>query len=259
LTVTLTVSRVLSSIPSLTMSWNVRTSVLLTRGAVNVGSVIVSSDNVTVNSAVTQEPIFSPTSTVGAPSSREEHTAVWTGTEMIVWGGFDFPTFYDTGDRYDPATDTWTPMTTTGAPSLRQYHTAIWTGTEMIVWGGRFLDTGGIYDPSTDTWTPTTTIGAPTARNFHTAVWTGTEMLIWGGDTAPGPGGETDTGGRYDPSTDTWTSITTTGAPSARKDHTAVWTGTEMTIQQQTHGLQLLLQEHHQLERITQQYGLEQR
>jgi hypothetical protein len=29
-----------------------------------------------------------PTSTTGAPSGRWVHTAVWTGTKMIVWGGY---------------------------------------------------------------------------------------------------------------------------------------------------------------------------
>ena len=47
-TVTSMVSGALSSVPSLTMSWNVRISVLLTVGVVNVGSAAVSSDNVTV-------------------------------------------------------------------------------------------------------------------------------------------------------------------------------------------------------------------
>jgi hypothetical protein len=28
-------------------------------------------------------------SAAGAPSARYAHTAVWTGTEMIVWGGAD--------------------------------------------------------------------------------------------------------------------------------------------------------------------------
>src|SRR5258707_2903278 len=31
---------------------------------------------------------WTATNTVGAPSGREAHTAVWTGSEMIVWGGF---------------------------------------------------------------------------------------------------------------------------------------------------------------------------
>ena len=29
------------------------------------------------------------TSTIGAPTGRYLHTAVWTGSRMIVWGGFD--------------------------------------------------------------------------------------------------------------------------------------------------------------------------
>jgi hypothetical protein len=33
---------------------------------------------------------WSATSLTGAPSVRNQHTAVWTGTEMIVWGGFNF-------------------------------------------------------------------------------------------------------------------------------------------------------------------------
>ena len=50
-------------------------------------------------------------------------------------------------------------------------------------------------------------------------------MIIWGGSP---DGGNTylNTGGRYDPSTDSWTATSTASAPSARGGHTAVWTGT---------------------------------
>ena len=99
--------------------------------------------------------------TVNTPIARGGHTAVWTGSEMIIWGGtVDFlPYFTNTGGRYDPATDTWTATSTTNAPFARSGHTAMWTGTQMIVWGGIFGDfffnTGGKYDPTTDTWTAT--------------------------------------------------------------------------------------------------------
>src|SRR5512136_2197528 len=68
------------------------------------------------------------------PSVRWGHTSVWTGTEIIVWGGAYGG---NTGGRYNPETDTWIP-TSIGAdvPAGRYYHTAVWTGTEMIVWGG---------------------------------------------------------------------------------------------------------------------------
>jgi hypothetical protein len=77
------------------------------------------------------------TSTSGAPEVRNEHTAVWTGTEMIIWGGAaNSGASLDSGSRYDPVTDKWTSLTTTNAPSGRALHTALWTGSEMIIFGG---------------------------------------------------------------------------------------------------------------------------
>ncbi len=32
----------------------------------------------------------------GAPSPRDYHTAVWTGSEMIVWGGRNANTWFNT-------------------------------------------------------------------------------------------------------------------------------------------------------------------
>src|SRR6202030_377319 len=81
---------------------------------------------------------WKPTATAGAPSARSSHTAVWTGSEMIVWGGSDFTPggFLDSGARYRPATDRWLPAAPAGASSGRNSHVAVWTGSEMIVWGG---------------------------------------------------------------------------------------------------------------------------
>ena len=39
---------------------------------------------------------------------RMSHTAVWTGNEMIVWGGNGDSGVLDTGGRYDPVTNSWT-------------------------------------------------------------------------------------------------------------------------------------------------------
>src|SRR5205823_4261836 len=65
----------------------------------------------------------------GAPSPRSyvNNDVVWTGSEMIVWGGFDGGTLND-GGRYNPASNTWTATTTAGAPSVRTWHTTVWTG-----------------------------------------------------------------------------------------------------------------------------------
>ena len=176
---------------------------------------------------------WTPTSIANAPAAREYHTAVWTGSEMIVWGGEDISgSLVNTGGRYNPSTDSWTATSTTNAPDARQAHTAVWTGSEMIVWGGNhfvfpyYFNTGGRYDPSADSWTATTTNNAPAARNGHTAVWSGGEMIVWGGND---DSGRFNTGGRYNPSTDTWTA-TNPNAPQGRDLATAVWTGSEMIV-----------------------------
>jgi N-acetylneuraminic acid mutarotase len=166
---------------------------------------------------------WSPTTLTGAPSPRTEHTAVWTGSEMIVWGG-DVPN-QDVGKRYDPIADAWSAVSIVDAPHKRTGHSAVWTGTRMIVWGGADtsqLNTGGLYDPVTDTWTATSTVGAPVKRSNHSAVWTGSRMIVWGGNLR--------TGGQYDPATDTWTATSTMGAPAGRLDNSAIWTGSRMVV-----------------------------
>jgi hypothetical protein len=73
------------------------------------------------------------------------HTAVWTGSKMIVWGGYPY---MNTGGIYDLGADTWTATSTTNVPSGRADHTAVWTGSTMIVWGGfapYLVNSGGVY------------------------------------------------------------------------------------------------------------------
>jgi hypothetical protein len=126
---------------------------------------------------------------------------VWTGFEMIVWGGFNISGL-NTGGRYNPSTDSWTATSTANAPIGRGAPTAVWTGFEMIVWGGNggcafymcVANTGGRYNPTTDSWTDTSITNAPSARANHTAVWTGSEMIVWGG---AGYLVSFNTGGRY--------------------------------------------------------------
>ena len=71
-------------------------------------------------------------------------------------------------------------------------------------WGVNSADwntaSGALKLPATNIWgwSPTTS-GAPSGRRSHSAVWTGEKMIIWGGYDS---GGVTNTGGIYDPATD---------------------------------------------------------
>jgi len=175
--------------------------------------------------------------TTNAPPPRTEQIAIWTGDRMIVWGGQTGGDHtVNSGGRYDPFTDSWTPTSVGSSPLGRAIHTAVWTGTTMIVWGGYdelapgpLLNSGGRYDPTTDAWSPTSTFGAPLGRSSHTAVWTGSEMVVWGG-YAGYPTDFVNSGGRYDPVTDTWSATSVDGAPAAGPGLVSVWTGNVMVI-----------------------------
>src|SRR5204862_5992186 len=60
--------------------------------------------------------------TIDTPQGRYSHTAVWSGTEMIVWSGQGADlsqtttVLLNTGARFDPLTGAWAPMTTNNAP-----------------------------------------------------------------------------------------------------------------------------------------------
>jgi N-acetylneuraminic acid mutarotase len=185
-----------------------------------------------------------PMSRLGAPDRRVEQTAIWTGTEMVVWGGGDGTATFGDGGRYDPETDTWSALSAVNAPSPRVLHTAVWTGTEMIVWGGSSvarvpdmapLDDGAAWDALANTWRPLSSLEAPAPRAGHVGVWTGTAMIVWGGADEASGSNPADVslqrdGGSYVPGEDRWTSIATVGAPEAAWLATGVWTGSELVV-----------------------------
>ncbi|MCU1268369.1 MAG: hypothetical protein JWM21_4687 [Acidobacteria bacterium] len=174
---------------------------------------------------------WAPTSMTNVPVARSLHTAIWTGTEMIVWGGTNGTVAVNSGSRYNPTTNTWIAMSTTNAPLGRYGHTAVWTGTEMIVWGGfntagGYLNSGSKYNPANDTWTTINSTNAPAVRYQHSAVWTGNEMIVWGGFKDF----HLNTGGRYNPTTDSWMPTAALNAPVGRSNYSAVWTGSQMIV-----------------------------
>jgi hypothetical protein len=162
----------------------------------------------------------------GAPGAMAEHTAIWTGQKMILWGTAG-------GKIYDPATKTWSAMSTVNEPVRTYRHTALWTNSKMIIWGGttdsfgsgsrrRGVNTGSYYDPSTDQWTKISTVNAPSVRWGQCAAWTGKEMMVYGGyDYNSGYSGFTD-GAIWTFSSNTWSSMTSGDRTTGGE---AVWTG----------------------------------
>lgn len=129
--------------------------------------------------------------TTGAPGARIRHTAIWTGSRMLVWGGQQSGAFLGDGAAYDPANDTWTVLPATGAPVARANHVAVWTGTEMLIYGGEdntgSLSSGAAYDPVKNLWRSLDTAAGSVARTLSTAAWSGSQLVIFGGKSAGTP------------------------------------------------------------------------
>lgn len=146
--------------------------------------------------------------------------AVWTGTEMLLWGV--------TNTAYKSATNTWRklpqPPAGAGGPSV-----AVWTGKQMIGWGGGccgdVYSDGAAYTPATNSWTMLP--ASPLSGRHTTGAWTGKEMILIGGSDDEGGHLFADAAA-YNPAAHTWRTLRSMPAP--RSNATAVWDGTEILV-----------------------------
>jgi N-acetylneuraminic acid mutarotase len=174
---------------------------------------------------------------------RDAPVGVWTGRELLVWGGQSGPhdeVLHGDGAAYDPARRVWRELPP--APlTPRTGAAAAWTGRELIVWGGydhvdsggaHVADDGAAYDPVRGAWRQLSP--APlSARADATAVWTGREVLVVGGAPAVRTDrdrGFTD-GAAYDPVHDSWRRLAPSPQPrgSLLARH-LVWTATRLLV-----------------------------
>lgn len=157
--------------------------------------------------------------------------AVWTGSEMLIWGGTDEEgeTFLSDGAAYEPESDSWRILPP--APIGPRAPLFVWTGRELLVWGTavrvaeRPVD-GAAFDPATYSWRKIAE--APIELTDATAVWTGKEMIVFGAALHGGNVPETKTaiGAAYDPASDAWRRLPKSNlSPQAS---TAAWTGREL-------------------------------
>jgi hypothetical protein len=145
--------------------------------------------------------------------------AVWTGTEMLVFGP-------DGNGAYNPVSNTWRPIAQNMFAELGSVR--VWTGRQEIFWGGGCCDEalagGAAYTPATNTWQALPR--SPLSARYTSGVWTGTEIIIAGGfSPTTGPPRLFADAAAYNPATRTWRKLPP--MPEPRSDATAVWDGTE--------------------------------
>ncbi|MBI3138408.1 MAG: hypothetical protein HYZ15_07475 [Sphingobacteriales bacterium] len=127
---------------------------------------------------------------------RNSHTAVWTGAEMLIWGGqeedIDFfngnctwpntKTKFQDGAKYNPATNTWTAIPNYPVSLSRSIDfQSIICGNRVVFSSGNYLYVL-VYNPATNTWITNDFPNAPVNLNstwyqFGTSVWTGSTLV----------------------------------------------------------------------------------
>jgi hypothetical protein len=155
-------------------------------------------------------------------AARAYHSAVWTGTQMIIYGG---ETSVEKIGEFCPYNSH--PVNN---PCVDDAYDSIYTFNSLI-----------IYTRSSNTWSAQTTHGS--ARSKHSAVWTGTEMIAFGGcDYLFYSVFQADwysqyklhnlvvwrTGFRFNPGTGVSTALPL--ATHGRYQHTAIWVGNNMKV-----------------------------
>ncbi|HEU5155908.1 MAG TPA: kelch repeat-containing protein [Streptosporangiaceae bacterium] len=173
-----------------------------------------------------------------SPLAGRRTVGAWTGTELVIVGGFGlrddtgYQTFADAA-AYNPATRRWRRLPSLPAP--RQYPTATWTGTEVLVVGGsasrptHLYAEGAAYNPAANRWRRLAAMPEG-GRVDHTAVWTGRRLLVWGGQTVrDGAWTVPSRGLAYDPAADRWSALPVSPL-RGRVEHAAVWTGRQLLI-----------------------------
>lgn len=185
-------------------------------------------------------------------TGRLRPASVWTGTELLVWGGLSSPAAEGPGGgeplpvladgaAYDPVDGSWRPL----APAPldgRVDAAAVWAGDRLIVWGGATASpsaepavAGAAYFPGGDRWVALPPAPVP-ARSSPVTAWTGAEVLIFGG-WEPRPAGEPRyawDGVALDPATGRWRRLAVppddVGPPAYPNVARGDWTGAELVI-----------------------------
>ncbi len=169
--------------------------------------------------------------------ARSGAVAVWTGSEMVVFGGDTGPPcppgadcVGPTGEQvardgaaYDPVTDSWRLLVDSPHPLL--HATATWTGSEVVVLAAGFPEGQPnatlAYDPIADRWRP---LNPPPQANLNGGAWDGERLLYWQSEERPGGSDWS-----LDPESGTWAAI---GADPLGEtfDRSYTWVGDRFVV-----------------------------
>ena len=119
----------------------------------------------------------------GPLEGRVGHTVVWTGAEVIVWGGHagNLINAFNDGAAFNPDTNEWRSIEEAPLDGMT-WHFAAWSGAEMLVVG---TSGAAAYDPAADRWR---TLPSPPVQihrvdegisDLTEYAWSGSHLYVW--------------------------------------------------------------------------------
>jgi hypothetical protein len=171
---------------------------------------------------------------------------VWTGKQMIDWGGGCCDMQSNGGAAYTLASNSYKRLPP--SPLAGRHAAGDWTGKEFIIAGGEgyagsrpgsddpivthFADAAG-YNPAAHSWRKLPPMPVGRGGGYYTldyaAVWDGTELLVIGGTRGVSMNAAILARGvAYDPSTNTWRWMAPMSFP--RVGFVAEWAGNQLVV-----------------------------
>jgi|GEM_PF-2224089 len=162
---------------------------------------------------------WSKSSALGRSNPRYDHTAVVSGSNMLIFGGTNGTSVFSDLRQFNGSI--WSARTS--STIARYAHTAVTIGSDMFVFGG--IGTNGsdlndlwVYHYAANNWTQLSNGATP--RHGHAAAAVGSDMYVFGGRDSNG--NELNDLWKYDTVAQVWTPLSTTGGITARNGQTAI-------------------------------------
>ncbi len=164
------------------------------------------------------------TPTIAAPTGRYHHIAIWTGSEVIIFGGqTNVGTAAVTGWRYDPSSNEWRGNIASNAHAILTGH----IGSEFYR-GSMFILTTGLYnfeyELATDEWSSSASDYIPLSGAVAAA---GSRMFHFGGQNL---GTANHKLIKYDYAANEVSEVDGGRPPTQRQFATMVWTGSRLLV-----------------------------
>ncbi len=166
------------------------------------------------------------------PVARSSQGQVWTGREVVRFGGYGDPGGPSTvASAYDPATGAWRRLPDLPEEATGANH-GVWTGREVVAFPEQREGVAAAYDPEADSWRLISDPAIPYLTVSSSVVWTGDKVLVEGFYPSAAAAADTNDGtrraGLYDPDTGSWEALP--DAPVETGVASAVWTGRELVL-----------------------------